>query len=106
MAGTWQQARSLGPDINSTYLEFCPIVSPDGRHFFFTSNRRAEADATARTRTPADLLTEFERADSAIVNGLGNIYWMKTTFLEALRPPRRSTRRLTMTDVPPLQIPC
>jgi hypothetical protein len=84
--GQWQKARSLGPEVNSTYLEFCPIVSPDGQHFFFTSNRRAEVDRTARARTLQELLSEFDKVETEIENGLGNIYWMKTSFLEALRP--------------------
>ncbi len=43
--GKWQPARSLGTSINSKAFEYCPIVSPDGRHFFFTSYRKPEAGA-------------------------------------------------------------
>jgi hypothetical protein len=35
--GQWGPRRNLGPLVNSAASEACPAVSPDGRHFFFTS---------------------------------------------------------------------
>jgi hypothetical protein len=84
--GRWQKARSLGAAVNSKYLEYCPIVSPDGAYFFFTSTRKADSDPAARTRALPELLAEFDRVNREIENGLGNIYWMKTDFLQSLRP--------------------
>lgn len=37
--GTWEPARDLGPLVNTARTEFCPVVSPDGRHLYFTSDR-------------------------------------------------------------------
>jgi hypothetical protein len=90
--GRWQKAQPLAPGINSRYLEYCPIVSPDGTHFFFTSTRKVDQDPTARTRTLAELLAEFDRVNTEVENGLGNVYWMKADFIETLRP-REATAR-------------
>lgn len=78
--GEWQPARSLGSSINSKYFEYCPIVSPDGAHFFFTSYRVPDAPATEHL-TIERLIESFD----AIDNGMGNIYWMKADFLERMR---------------------
>lgn len=34
-SGEWTEARNLGAAVNSTSLDFCPFVSPDGQFFFF-----------------------------------------------------------------------
>lgn len=34
--GTWSEAKNLGKDFNTSGYDFCPIVSPDGKYFFFT----------------------------------------------------------------------
>ncbi len=34
---SWTPPRNLGPKINSAGFECCPSVSPDGRHFYFTT---------------------------------------------------------------------
>lgn len=37
--GNWMQAQNLGEGINSELHELCPIISPDGKYLFFTSNQ-------------------------------------------------------------------
>lgn len=34
--GGWSAPHPLGPDINTPAREYCPIVSPDGKWFYFT----------------------------------------------------------------------
>ena len=34
--GTWTEAKNLGKAFNTNGYDFCPIVSPDGKYFFFT----------------------------------------------------------------------
>ncbi len=34
--GSWQKIQNLGPPINSESHDYCPVVSPDGRYFFFS----------------------------------------------------------------------
>jgi WD40-like Beta Propeller Repeat len=80
--GVWQPAKNLGPSVNSKAFDYCPIMSPDGSHFFFTSYRTPQVDpATRPPATLESLLTSFEQ----IENGMGNVYWMKSEFLETLR---------------------
>ncbi len=42
--GTWTRARNMGPEINSSALDYCPNVSPDGKYFFFSSRRSGNED--------------------------------------------------------------
>ena len=37
--GEWDKPRNLGPGINTIAHEYCPMISPDGKYLFFTSNR-------------------------------------------------------------------
>ncbi len=56
--GTWSKAKNMGERINTEYLEFCPMLSPDGKYLFFTSHRR----------------------------GNGDIYWVDARIIEAYKP--------------------
>jgi Tol biopolymer transport system component len=69
-AGVWSRAENLGPGINSSALDFCPIVSPDGKTLFFTSER-GFADAPQSRRLTA---AELARRLHAPGNGFGDIY--------------------------------
>jgi Tol biopolymer transport system component len=66
----WTPARNLGPKINSSALEFCPIGSPDGQRLFFTSDRGFADRPLTRPIGSAEL----DRALSSPRNGLGDIY--------------------------------
>ena len=35
--GSWTKAKNMGKMFNTSGYDFCPIVSPDGKYFFFTS---------------------------------------------------------------------
>ncbi len=61
--GGWTEPRNMGSTINGPELEFCPMVSPDGRWFSFS---RRYGDSWATT-------TDAE------------IYWMDAAFIETLR---------------------
>ena len=37
--GKWQEARSLGAEVNTEHHEMCPSISPDGKYLFFISSR-------------------------------------------------------------------
>jgi ankyrin repeat protein len=56
--GNWLKPVNLGENINSDKDELCPIISPEGKYLFFLSTR----------------------------NGNSNIYWIKTDFIEKLKP--------------------
>ncbi len=42
--GNWQKSVNMGSEINSFSSEICPVVSADGKIFFFTSRKRGKAD--------------------------------------------------------------
>jgi len=56
--GTWSPTRNMGAPINSAQSDYCPMLSPDGKYFFFTSTR----------------------------TGNGDIYWVDAKVIEDLRP--------------------
>lgn len=43
--GEWSEPKNLGPIINSSSSEGCPSFSPDGKYFYFSSNRGETRDA-------------------------------------------------------------
>lgn len=78
--GAWTQAVNLGEKINSSQFEYCPMLSPDGQYFFWTSYR----SSPLYSKTPRDYAAYIERLGSTD-NGMGNIYWIKAEVLEAFR---------------------
>ena len=42
--GAWGRPKNLGAPVNTSHSDFCPTLSPDGRYFFFTSNREGSND--------------------------------------------------------------
>ena len=55
--GSWGELTNMGEPINSTETDYCPMLSPDGKYFFFTSRR----------------------------SGNGDIYWVDAKIIEELR---------------------
>jgi len=68
--GHWTKAENLGPEINSTALDFCPIVSPDGKWLYFISERGFADSPQPRRMTSSELA----RALQGPGDGLGDIY--------------------------------
>jgi Tol biopolymer transport system component len=68
--GAWTPARHLGSGINSSAREYCPIGSPDGKYFFFTSLRGFVDQPQAKRLTYQELTSKMH----STLNGLGNIY--------------------------------
>ena len=69
-SGEWSMPQNLGAEVNSPAVEFCPILSPDGRYLFITSDR-GFAD---RPQTKALTHSEFEARAHGPGNGLGDVY--------------------------------
>jgi WD40-like Beta Propeller Repeat len=42
--GSWSPLKNMGGAINSDKRDFCPMVTPDGKYFFFSSKRVGEGD--------------------------------------------------------------
>ncbi len=71
--GTWNKPRNLGANINSDQLDYCPVVSMDGKYLFFTSQKMK---SLLQNNSKRSLATLLGLADG-IENGLGNIYWVE-----------------------------
>jgi Tol biopolymer transport system component len=69
-AGQWTEPRNLGPGINSSAGELCPIVSPDGRYLYFTSTRGFIGTVPGDTAGGRNL----QRRLRSPGNGLGDTY--------------------------------
>jgi len=78
--GIWQKAQNLGSQINSKSFEYCPMMSPDGKYFFWTSYRYDPIN-NPDGYTYESYLKKLESTK----NGLGNIYWIKADVLEKFR---------------------
>lgn len=79
---TWTKSINMGENINSSASEFCPSVSPDGKYFFFTSNRRLH-------KPYSEIPLTYERKLKILNspgNGNGDIYWVDTKIIEDLKP--------------------
>ena len=78
--GSWSPPRNLGGVMSADRSDFCPMMSPDGRHFFFSS---------ARPRFGGDdgVITwkGLFDAQSRPENGSTDIYWMDAAFVDELR---------------------
>jgi WD40-like Beta Propeller Repeat len=68
--GAWTRPRNLGDKINSVGWDFSPKVSPDGKWFFFTSNRCFADKPLEKRLTYNELLKKLHSPG----NGLRDIY--------------------------------
>jgi ankyrin repeat protein len=56
--GSWSEPRNMGAPVNSPYLDYAPMLSPDGKYLFFTSGR----------------------------GGADDVYWVDARVIDTLRP--------------------
>lgn len=68
--GAWTKATNMGDKINSSGSEYSPIVTPDGKYFFWSSTRSLPSTSQAKRLTYQDLLNKLRSPG----NGLGDIY--------------------------------
>ena len=68
--GSWTKAANLGDKINSSGSEYSPLVTPDGKYFFWSSTRTTASTSQTKRLTYQDLLTKLRGPG----NGLGDIY--------------------------------
>jgi hypothetical protein len=68
--GAWTPGQLLGHGINSVAREYCPIGTPDGKWFYWTSKRGFLDEPRTRSLTTAELSDSLR----SVRNGQGNIY--------------------------------
>ncbi|MFN8354175.1 MAG: hypothetical protein U0Y10_07015 [Spirosomataceae bacterium] len=73
--GTWGEPKPLeGIGVNSSKLDYCPVVSPDGKYLFFTSERARNEWNFDKPLSYKELLKQIQ----APQNGEADIYWIET----------------------------
>mgnify|MGYP001822770868 FL=1 len=78
--GDFLPSMNMGEPLNSSALDYCPALSPDGSIFFFTSSRVPDGDPDPMT------FGELEALASGPSNGRDNIWWVSSRVIEGLRP--------------------
>ncbi len=77
--GDFLPSVNMGEPINSTSLDYCPALSPDGSIFFFTSSRLPGDSPDPAT------LDELEALMAGPGNGRDNIWWVSADVIADLR---------------------
>ena len=80
--GSWTKAENMGEKINSAGTDLCPSVSPDGKYFFFSSNRN---DHKSYSEKPLTYEKKIEILSSP-GNGSSDIYWVDAKIIKDLKP--------------------
>jgi Tol biopolymer transport system component len=68
--GAWTKPTNLGDRINSSSNEYSPMISPDGKYFFWTSSRGFADNPLEKRLNYRELTTRLRSSR----NGLGDIY--------------------------------
>lgn len=77
--GVWTEPKNLEEKFNSEESEYCPMLTPDGKYFFFTSHRKS------KNYVGVDLTyDELVNSLNSPGNGFGDIYWVKADFIDSL----------------------
>ena len=72
--GTWSHAFNLGDKFNSPNGEYRACITPDGKFFFFVSDRKTDIPKGKKVATT--LINMYND---------GDVYWADTTFFEDLK---------------------
>lgn len=81
--GSWTQAKNLGEMMNTSSHENCPIISPDGKYFFFNSYKKNQYRPF--WEKPLSYDEVLEKLND-INNGFPNIYWVDAKIIEEFKP--------------------
>jgi len=82
----WTPLKNAGAPVNSPFWDFAPKLSPDGKTFYFASNRRTQRGPRAKKLSYGELLEQIRGAG----NGLRDIYAVEAdVILSAAKDLRR-----------------
>lgn len=79
--GSWSEAVNMGPTVNSAALDYCPFVTADGRHLFFSSRR---GDIPPYSEEPLTMKT-LQQIAAGPGNGNDDIYWIDGQIIHQLK---------------------
>jgi tetratricopeptide (TPR) repeat protein len=72
--GNWTHPINIGPELNSSGSEGRACVTPDGKYFFFYSDRKTDVPKGKKVESP--LIDMY---------GDGDVYWVDTAFIGNLK---------------------
>ena len=76
--GAWTAAKNVGSKVNTSFREYCPAVSPDGKYFFWTSYRSGADTPPTQPHT----YDSFMKLLGSPANGQGNVWQIDFTELD------------------------
>ncbi|MCP4724725.1 MAG: hypothetical protein GY863_06800 [bacterium] len=79
--GVWSELKNMGDRINSNRNEHCPVISQDGRYFFFSSGRLQFKNYSESILKYNDLV----KIKNSPGNGQEDIYWIDAKIIDELR---------------------
>jgi Tol biopolymer transport system component len=82
--GNWTVPVNMGTEINGSGPEFCPVLSPDGKYFFFTKGTMPVYAPGGKPKTYHDYVESLNGPDNASTN----IWWVSSEVIEVLRPKK------------------
>jgi hypothetical protein len=80
--GSWSELTNMGSPINSEANEHCPMVSHDGKYFFFSSGRSIHQ---AYAVTPITYEEKVELLNNPGCGRNEDIYWVDTKVIDVLK---------------------
>ena len=83
--GRWTKAMNMGPQINSTKMDYCPFVDLKSGELYFTSKRTSVKDHFETIQSMDKLLEEMQKYD----NGLSRLYRVKSDNFDKWIPSKK-----------------
>jgi Tol biopolymer transport system component len=81
----WSIPIKMGEEINMTGNELCPIVSPDGKYFFFSSANTIKRTDTTEILTYQKIKENYIESYKNPQMGKTDIYWVSSEIIEKYR---------------------
>lgn len=81
----WTIPKLMSQEINMTGYEFCPIVSPDGKYFFFTSSNTLKTKKESHALNYQQMKKDFIKSYQNPQMGKTDIYWVSTEIIDTYR---------------------
>jgi hypothetical protein len=78
----WSEPMDMGKQINLTGYEYCPMISPDGKFLFFTSEKDYFKPYSNKKIGVSEINNHYDSLLLKPQNGLGDIYWISTEIIE------------------------
>jgi hypothetical protein len=86
--GLWDFPIRMDEEINMTGWELCPIVSPDQKYFFFTSNHITKKEESTAGLSYNKMQKDFKDSYSHPGMGKNDVYWVDIEIIEKYRNNR------------------